>query len=54
MVPPFVWEGLPTQGYEQPSDTFVHGVRMGWFTQEQEALSWLARQREQQGEGESA
>jgi hypothetical protein len=49
LVPPFVWEGLPAQGYAQPLDSLAHGVRMGWFTQEQEALHWLAQQRERQG-----
>ncbi|MBC6609244.1 hypothetical protein H8B13_20665 [Hymenobacter sp. BT188] len=49
LVPFFVWEGLSAQGYAQPLDSLAHGVRMGWFTQEEEALAWLARQRERQG-----
>jgi hypothetical protein len=49
LVPPFVWAGLPAQGYAQPLDSLAHGVRMGWFTTEPDALHWLARQRERQG-----
>ena len=45
LVPRFVWEGLPAQGYENPLDSFAHDVRMGWFTAEEEALAWLDRQR---------
>ena len=45
MVPLFVWEGLPGQGYAEPLDSSVHGVRMGWFTNEEDALAWLDRQR---------
>lgn len=45
LVPRFVWEGLSAQGYENALDSFAHGVRMGWFTAEEEALAWLDLQR---------
>ncbi|RFP64336.1 hypothetical protein D0N36_14880 [Hymenobacter lapidiphilus] len=45
LVPEPVWAGLPALGYGQLQNGFVHGVRMGWFTDEVAALDWLAKQR---------
>ncbi|UOG77437.1 hypothetical protein MTX78_23670 (plasmid) [Hymenobacter tibetensis] len=45
LVPLFVWTGISQQGYAQVVDASVHGVRLGWFTQENQALPWLAHQR---------
>lgn len=45
LVPQQVWAGLPALGYAEVEDSLVHGVRMGWFTDEAAALDWLAERR---------
>ena len=45
LVPKPVWTGLPALGYGPLQDGFIHGVRTGWFTEEEAALDWLAKKR---------
>lgn len=45
LVPAFVWEGLPSKGYDSPLDWHAPGMQLGWFTEENPAREWLGRQR---------
>lgn len=47
VVLPAEWQGLPQKGYDHPLDWHSLPARLGWFTQEADALAWLAQQRGQ-------
>ncbi len=45
LVSPEVWAGLPNKGYPNPLTWQTYAMHLAWFTDEDPALAWLAKQR---------